>query len=45
VRVNVQALDDKAKGEPLAREASQLAAKAAELADRTGSIVERALSR
>ena len=44
VRVNVQALDDKMKGEPLAREALQLAKKAAELGDRTGSIVERALS-
>jgi len=44
VRVNVQALDDKTKGEPFAREALQLASKAAELGDRTGSIVERALS-
>jgi glutamate formiminotransferase/formiminotetrahydrofolate cyclodeaminase len=44
VRVNVQALDDKTKGEPLVREASQLVAKAAEIADRAGSIVEKALS-
>jgi len=44
VRVNVQALDDKSKGESLSREASRLADKAAEIADRTGSIVERALS-
>ena len=44
VRVNVQALDHKEKGEALAREAEQLVKKAGELADRTTSIVERALS-
>src|SRR6266516_2509984 len=44
VRVNVQALDDKSKGESLAREAEQLVKKAGELAERTTSIVERALS-
>ncbi len=44
VRVNVQALEDKSKGQSLAREAEQLAKKAAELADRTTAIVERALS-
>jgi glutamate formiminotransferase/formiminotetrahydrofolate cyclodeaminase len=43
VRVNVQALDDKSKGEALAREASALATKAADIADRTTAIVERAL--
>ena len=44
VRVNVQALDDKSRGEPLAREAAQAAATANEVAERTTSIVERALS-
>jgi formiminotetrahydrofolate cyclodeaminase len=44
VRVNVQALDDKSKGQSLAQEAQQLVKKAGELADRTTSIVERALS-
>ena len=44
VRVNVRALDDNSRGEPLAREAAQLAATAIELAERTTSIVERALS-
>jgi len=44
VRVNVQALDDKSKGQSLAREAEQLVKTASELADRTTSIVERALS-
>ena len=44
VRVNVQALEDKSMGEPLAREATQLAGRAAEIAERTASIVERALS-
>jgi glutamate formiminotransferase/formiminotetrahydrofolate cyclodeaminase len=43
VRVNVQALEDKSKGEALAREASALATKAGEIADRTAAIVERAL--
>src|SRR6266480_3220911 len=45
VRVNVQAFDDKSKGQSLAREAEQLVKTASELADRTTSIVERALSR
>ena len=44
VRVNIQALEDKSKGQSLAREAQQLAKKAAELADRTTAVVERALS-
>src|SRR6202162_5829375 len=43
VRVNVQALDDKSKGEPLAREAERLMKKAGELAERVASAVERAL--
>lgn len=44
VRVNVQALDDRAKGESLSREAEELVRQAGELAERTASIVERALS-
>ena len=44
VRVNVQALDDKSKGEALAREAERLVMKAGELAERATSAVERALS-
>jgi glutamate formiminotransferase/formiminotetrahydrofolate cyclodeaminase len=44
VRVNVQSLDDKSKGQPLAIEAEQLVKKAGELAEKTASIVERALS-
>jgi len=44
VRVNIQALEDKSKGQSLAREAEQLAKKAAELADRATAVVERALS-
>lgn len=44
VRVNVQALDDRSKGEPLAREAEHLVKKAGELAERATSAVERALS-
>jgi glutamate formiminotransferase/formiminotetrahydrofolate cyclodeaminase len=44
VRVNVQALEDKSKGESLAREAGQLVKKAAEHAERATSIVERALA-
>ena len=44
VRVNVQALEDKSKGQSLAREAQQLVKKAGELAERATSIVERALS-
>ena len=43
VRVNVRALDDKSKGEHLAREAEQLVKKAGEFAERATSIVERAL--
>jgi glutamate formiminotransferase/formiminotetrahydrofolate cyclodeaminase len=45
VRVNVQALDDKSKGEALAREAERLVKKVGELAERAISAVERALSR
>jgi glutamate formiminotransferase/formiminotetrahydrofolate cyclodeaminase len=44
VRVNVQALDDKSKGETLSREAERLVKKAGELAERATSAVERALS-
>ncbi len=44
VRVNVQALDDKSRGQNMAHEAQQLVKKAAELADRANSAVERALS-
>ncbi len=44
VRVNVRALDDKSKGQSLARDAEQLVKKAGELAERATSIVERALS-
>ncbi len=44
VRVNVQALEDKSRGQSLAREAEQLVKKAGELAERATSIVERALS-
>ena len=44
VRVNVQALDDKSKGDSLAREATALAKKAADIADRATALVERALS-
>ena len=43
VRVNVQALDDKSKGEHLAREAAELVKKASEFAERAASIVERSL--
>ncbi len=43
VRVNVQALDDKSKGQSLARDAEVLVKKAGELAELTTSIVERAL--
>jgi glutamate formiminotransferase/formiminotetrahydrofolate cyclodeaminase len=45
VRINIQAIDDKAKGEGLAREAQDLVRKAGELADRTTAIVEQALSK
>jgi glutamate formiminotransferase / formiminotetrahydrofolate cyclodeaminase len=44
VRVNVQALDDKSKGESLTREAEKLVKKAAELAEQATAAVERALS-
>lgn len=44
VRVNVQALEDKSKGQSLAREAEQLVKQANDLAERATSIVERALS-
>jgi glutamate formiminotransferase/formiminotetrahydrofolate cyclodeaminase len=44
VRVNVQALEDKSKGQSLAREAEQLVKSAGEFAERATSIVERALS-
>ena len=44
VRVNIHALDDKSKGEALAREAERLVKKAGELAERATSAVERALS-
>jgi glutamate formiminotransferase/formiminotetrahydrofolate cyclodeaminase len=44
VRVNVQALEDKSKGQSLAREAEQLVKRASEFAERATSIVERALS-
>jgi glutamate formiminotransferase/formiminotetrahydrofolate cyclodeaminase len=45
VRVNVQALDDKSKGESLAREAEALVKKAGDFAERATAAVERALSR
>jgi len=44
VRVNVQALDDKSKGESLAREAEALVKKAGDFAERATAAVERALS-
>jgi glutamate formiminotransferase / formiminotetrahydrofolate cyclodeaminase len=44
VRVNVQALDDKSKGESLAREAQKLVKEASELVAKVSEIVERALS-
>jgi len=44
VRVNVQALDDKSKGEGLAREAEKLVKRAGDLAERVTAAVERALS-
>jgi hypothetical protein len=40
----VQALDDKSKGQSLAREAEQLVKSASEHAERATAIVERALS-
>jgi glutamate formiminotransferase/formiminotetrahydrofolate cyclodeaminase len=44
VRVNVQALEDRSKGQSLAREAEQLVKRASEFAERAAAIVERALS-
>jgi glutamate formiminotransferase/formiminotetrahydrofolate cyclodeaminase len=44
VRVNVQALDDKSKGESLAREAQKLVKEANDLAAKVSEAVERALS-
>jgi glutamate formiminotransferase / formiminotetrahydrofolate cyclodeaminase len=44
VRVNVQALEDKSKGEALAREAGRLVKKASDLTNRATAAVERALS-
>jgi glutamate formiminotransferase/formiminotetrahydrofolate cyclodeaminase len=44
VLVNVQALEDKSKGQWLAREAQELVKNAKDFADRATSIVERALS-
>jgi glutamate formiminotransferase/formiminotetrahydrofolate cyclodeaminase len=44
VRVNVQALDDKSKGEALAREAERLVKRASDSAERATLAVERALS-
>ena len=44
VRVNVQALEDKSKGQSLAREAEQLVKKASDLGDQVTRLVERALS-
>ena len=44
VRVNVQALDDKSKGERLAREAQNLVKEAGDLVARVSETVERALS-
>ena len=44
VRVNVQALDDKSKGESLAREAQNLVKEAGDLVAKVSETVERALS-
>src|SRR5467141_441936 len=44
VRVNVQALDDKSKGQSLAREAEQIVKKASDLGDEATKCVHRALS-
>ena len=44
VRVNVQALDDKSKGESLAREAQKLVKEASDLVAKVSETVERALS-
>jgi glutamate formiminotransferase/formiminotetrahydrofolate cyclodeaminase len=45
VRVNIAALDDKSKGAAMARDAEQLVKTAAELMEKTVSIVEKALAR
>jgi glutamate formiminotransferase/formiminotetrahydrofolate cyclodeaminase len=44
VRVNVQALEDKSKGQSLAREAERLVKKASDFGDQVTRLVERALS-
>jgi glutamate formiminotransferase/formiminotetrahydrofolate cyclodeaminase len=44
VRVNIQAMDDKTRGQRLAREVEQLVKQASELAESTTAVVERALS-
>ncbi|HEX9128497.1 MAG TPA: glutamate formimidoyltransferase [Gemmatimonadaceae bacterium] len=44
VRVNVQALDDKSKGQSLAREAEQLVNQASDFGNQATRLVERALS-
>jgi glutamate formiminotransferase/formiminotetrahydrofolate cyclodeaminase len=44
VRVNVQALEDKSKGQSLAREAELLVKRASDLGDQVTRLVERALS-
>jgi formiminotetrahydrofolate cyclodeaminase len=44
VRVNVQALEDRSKGQTLLTRARQLQMQATELADQTKAFVERALS-
>ena len=44
VRVNVQALDDKSKGENLAREAQKLVMEANDIVAKVSETVERALS-
>jgi len=44
VRVNVQALEDKSKGQSLARQAELLVKKAGDLGDQVTRLVERALS-
>jgi len=45
VRVNVQALEDRSKGESLVRRADELVKQASDLAARTCSVVESALSK
>ena len=44
VRVNIQSMDDKSKGQHLSREAEQLVKKASEYAEQATASVERALS-